>query len=189
MQCACTILSCVAYSAQQYFFSLLHQWHNFRKKKCHWKYKYVFWFPIQSLYETLLIPGRTERDMIKNMYWFSHKITPYSSQILCNILDRFWTNTRVKFHKNPFSGSRVFHADGRTDGGTDRYDEAVVALCNFANAPKTYSFLLQWICSAWSRPARRDNLILDAVGKSDYFFVVVVCSPFTRWVQQVKTAI
>jgi hypothetical protein len=32
----------------------------------------------------------------------------------------------------------------------------------------------------------RYNLILDAFGKSDYFIVVVVCSLFTRWVQQVK---
>jgi hypothetical protein len=30
--------------------------------------------------------------------------------------------------------AELFHADGRTDGLTDRYDEAIVAFRNFANA-------------------------------------------------------
>ena len=35
----------------------------------------------------------------------------------------FWTDSNIKFHKNPSIGSRVFHtaegADGRTDRQTD----------------------------------------------------------------------
>ena len=37
---------------------------------------YVFWFPLQLLSETFLILRRTERDMIKNVYWSSCKV-PY----------------------------------------------------------------------------------------------------------------
>jgi hypothetical protein len=39
-------------------------------------------------------------------------------------------------------GAQLFHADGRTDGHTDM-TELIVALRNFANAPKKY---VQFIC-------------------------------------------
>jgi len=37
------------------------------------------------------------------------------------ILEKY---SNIKFNENPSSGSRIFHADGRKDGQTDRHDEA-----------------------------------------------------------------
>ena len=39
--------------------------------------------------------------------------------------------SNVKFHENPFSGSRVFHGDGGTD-----MTKLVVVFDNFVKAPK-----------------------------------------------------
>ena len=39
--------------------------------------------------------------------------------------------SNIRFHQNPSSGSRVFHADGHTD-----MTKTVVAFRNFANARK-----------------------------------------------------
>jgi len=36
----------------------------------------------------------------------------------------FEKSSNIKFHENPPSGSRVFHADMRTDGRMDRQNEA-----------------------------------------------------------------
>jgi hypothetical protein len=36
--------------------------------------KFVFWFSLQLLSETFLILRRTERDMIKNVYWASRNV-------------------------------------------------------------------------------------------------------------------
>ena len=123
------------------------------------------------------------------MYVVFSQSTRYSCRILLNskFVDRFWKNTQMSnFIKIRTVGAEVFHVYGRTEGQTDM-TKLVVVLCNFANAPKKPNpFLLQWIWSAWSRPVRRDNWILHAVGKSDYFFVVVVCNIFTRWVQEVE---
>jgi hypothetical protein len=45
----------------------------------------------------------------------------------------------IKFHENPSSVSQVVFM--RTDGRTDRHNEAEVAFRNFANAPKYTWFL------------------------------------------------
>jgi hypothetical protein len=52
-----------------------------------------------------------------------------------NFLDRFSKNTQ-NFMKILSEGAELFHAGGRTDGQTDRQDEAIVAFHNFANAQK-----------------------------------------------------
>jgi len=70
MQCACAIQSSVVCSALQYFPTLSHEGHDFRKaiiehKMC------VCWFSLQDLSETFLILRRNERDMMKNVYWSS----------------------------------------------------------------------------------------------------------------------
>jgi len=65
----------------------------------------------------------------------------YSYQIpmklkLCRQIFQKYSN--IKFNENPFSGSRVLHADGRTD----RRDVTVlrVAFSNFAYVPKNPTF-------------------------------------------------
>jgi len=157
-------------------------------KKKNIEYKNVFWFSIQRLYETLLNPRRNEREIWWTMYTVFTQSIRYSCQILLNsnFLDRFWKNTQMSnFIKIRPVWAEVFHAEGLMEGQTDM-TKLVVVLYNFANAPTNLFLLLQWIWSAWSRPARRDNRSLEAVGSSDYFFLIVVCSPFTRRVPEVK---
>ena len=54
--------------------------------------------------------------------------------------------SNVKFHENPFRGSRVFPCE-RADRRTDRHDEVTIAFRNFAKAPKNY---LKQVCAAWN---------------------------------------
>ena len=57
-------------------------------------------------------------------------------------------------------GAEVFHADGQIDGETDII-KLIIALCNFANTPKTHiSFWEDFICSKmW----RCGHLLLDTI--------------------------
>jgi len=49
--------------------------HDFRKKKKgYWTQNVFFWFSLQLLSETFVILRRTDRDMIKNVYWSSRKV-------------------------------------------------------------------------------------------------------------------
>ena len=80
---------------------------------------------------------KTELDITINLHWSSCKYTRYSCQIFLKII--FFTDFRkkysnIKFHENPSSGSRVFHADGRTD-----VTEIRIAFINFANACRNHS--------------------------------------------------
>jgi hypothetical protein len=71
------------------------------------------------------------------MYIGLHVQYRYSCQILVKleysrqILQKY---SNIKFHENPFSGSRVVPC-GRTDGKTDM-TKLIVTFCNFASAPK-----------------------------------------------------
>jgi hypothetical protein len=47
---------------------------------------------------------------------------------------RFEKYSNIEFHENPFSGCRVFLADGRTDRQRDM--TIILAFRYFANAPK-----------------------------------------------------
>jgi len=97
--------------------------------------KYVFWFSVQILSETFLILRRNERDIILNVHMSLCKVPV--------ILVRFYWNLNFlhSFSKNiPISyvmkirpvEAELFYADRwkeertdrRTDGQTDRHDEA-----------------------------------------------------------------
>jgi len=55
----------------------------------------VFCFSLQRLSETfLIIRKRTERDMIKNVYWSSCKVVRFYRKL--NFVDRFSKN--IKYH-------------------------------------------------------------------------------------------
>jgi len=57
----------------------------------------VFWFSLRLLSETFLTLRRTERKVIKNVYWFSCKIQVILAKFLSNlnILDRFSKNPQI----------------------------------------------------------------------------------------------
>jgi hypothetical protein len=78
-----------------------------------------------NLSETFLIIWCNERD-VKNVYRSSCKVPFISCQILMKldffrrIFEKF---SNIKFHENPFSGSRIVPWR-RKDGQTNGYDEA-----------------------------------------------------------------
>jgi len=77
MQCACAIFSSVACPALQYYTTLPHIRHDFQNIYIYiyiLNIKCVFVLPLQLLSETFLILRRSERDMIKNVYWSSCKV-------------------------------------------------------------------------------------------------------------------
>jgi hypothetical protein len=75
MQCACAILSSVASPAVPYIATLFHKRQDFRKKKKKLLYTKCVLISSINLSETFLIPRRTERDIIKNVYWSTCKVT------------------------------------------------------------------------------------------------------------------
>jgi len=72
LQCACLILPSVANSTLQYFSTLSHYGHKFRKKTL-MNIECVFLFFLQLLSEAFLILRRNEHD-IKNVYWSACKV-------------------------------------------------------------------------------------------------------------------
>ena len=81
----------MACSALQYFNTLSHKRHDFRKKKL-LNTKYVFWFSLQLLSETLFLLRVINRDMIKNVCWPScnESIILVWFQWNLNFLRDFW---------------------------------------------------------------------------------------------------
>jgi len=73
MQCACAILSSVACRLCDIFPRYLINGAIFRKKRSYWTQN-VFLLSLQCLSETCLILRRNERDIIKNVYWFSFTV-------------------------------------------------------------------------------------------------------------------
>jgi hypothetical protein len=73
-----------------------------------------------NLCEIYLILRRTERDMMKNVYWSLCEVPLFSCEILRELeFSRhiFEKYSNIKFHGNPSNGCRVVPC-GRTDGQT-----------------------------------------------------------------------
>jgi hypothetical protein len=132
MQCACAILSSVAYPDLQYFSTLSHTRHDFRKKLL--KTKCVFWFSIQLSSETFLTLGRNERDMIINVYWSSREVPVILVRFQWNLnfLSKGSKNLQIlNFMKIRPVWAELSHADRRTD-----MTKLIAAFGNFATASK-----------------------------------------------------
>jgi hypothetical protein len=76
------ILICGLSDSTIFLPSLSQTRHDFRKKKkMLLNTKCAFWFSLQLPSETFLILRRTERDMIKNLYWVSQSVARSSSAV------------------------------------------------------------------------------------------------------------
>ena len=76
MQCACAILSSVACTALQYFSALSYKQHDFREGGGVVEPKMCILIFSTMCPKQFLILRRTERDMIKNVYWSSCEEVP-----------------------------------------------------------------------------------------------------------------
>ena len=104
---------------------------RFKKKTKLLNTKCVFWFSVQLLSETFLILRRNERDMIKNVFWSSRKVTVILVRFSWNLnfLNIFSkNNTQIpNFTKIRPVGAELFHAD--------RHDKANSVFRTSAKAP------------------------------------------------------
>jgi hypothetical protein len=175
MQCACAILSSVAFPALKYYSPLSYKRHDYQKKKL-LSIQRVFWFSLQLLSETFLILRRNERDVI-NVYWSVCKVPVILVRFFLNrnFHDRLSKDTQIiNFTKIRPVGAELFHADGRTD-----MMKVTVAFRNFAKASKvpvgtwqTVSFCVGWesnLClisrnqslSSCSRPGIKNHCLFQ----------------------------
>jgi len=118
--------------ALQYFYTVSHTRHDFRKTLLN--VACVFRFSVQIVSGTFLILRRNERDIVKNVYWTSCKISVIIVRFQWNLnfLDRLSRNTEVSnFMKIPSMGAELFHAEGGTDM------KQTVDIRNFSIASKT----------------------------------------------------
>ena len=116
-----------------FFFTLSHQWHNFRKKD-------TCVCSLQLLSQIVLNVRRTEWDII-NVHRYPCKVPHHSHHILIKLeFSSFSKNTQnVKSHENPSTGSSAVPRR-QTDGHTDRHEEPDSHFSKFCESLKTKSF-------------------------------------------------
>jgi hypothetical protein len=102
------------------FSKLIHKKHDFLNKE-NFEYEMRVLIFCTKFFQTLLILGRIERGIIKNLYWSSCNVpvTHVRFKLNLNILYRFSKNIQtLYFTKIRQVGVELLNADGRTDRQT-----------------------------------------------------------------------
>jgi hypothetical protein len=83
--------------------------------------KYVFWFSVQLLFQTLVILRRIQRDITINVQRSSRIRPVILARFSWNLNFRqiFVKSSNIKLIKIRPVGAELFYADGRTDGQRD----------------------------------------------------------------------
>jgi hypothetical protein len=99
--------------------------------------KCVFRISLQLLSEIFFILRRTERDMIKNLYWPSCKRYSYLILMILGFSRQIFEKySNIRLHENLSSGSRV------VPYGEMGVTKLLVAFRNFANGTKITAYKL-----------------------------------------------
>jgi len=129
----------VACPALQYFSTLSHKRHDFRRTLL--KIKPVFWFSLQVLSETFLILRRSERERERDQkcVLVCMESTRYSCHILMKLVMKQMFEKMFKCHISWKSFHWEPSRSMRTDAQTDM-TKLIVTFRYFANAPKDENF-------------------------------------------------
>jgi hypothetical protein len=121
MQCICAVLYCNLWLVLVllYYSTLSCKTARLSGEKSYWTWN-MFWFSLQFLSETFLIPRWIRRDVFINVCSSSRKVPliRVAFNKTWNFSTDFRKKSNIKFHENPSRGTRVFHTEGQTDGRT-----------------------------------------------------------------------
>jgi hypothetical protein len=150
--CVCSLIyaACTAHASivicglplRTLFFHIILQTAWFSRKKL-LNTKYVFWFFVQLLSETLLILRIIQQDIVI-VHRSSCKVPLFLSDFKWQLdfLGRFSKTTHIQsFLKIRSLGAELFHADGKTD-----VTNLMIAFRNFAKAPINVSNVWSLCC-------------------------------------------